>query len=101
MRLQLQTVSYNSKYASVFSVTKLSCLASLLLIICAGSLAAENSEFPICHKLWTVLGQDLAAWRERCLDGAQQSNSQCCKAEKEYFENRRPAHRQMCFYQGE
>ena len=71
-----------------------------MLMIFAGRLAAANSDIPICHKLWNALGKDLEGWRERCLHGYQKSYSQSCKAEKEYFKNRRLSHRQMCFYEG-
>ena len=98
MLLPFQTVRNNNKYTSVFSAAILSCRACLVVIIFAGHLADANSDISICHKLWSVLGKDLAAWRERCIDGVEQS--QCCKAEKEYFEERRLAHRKMCFYEG-
>ncbi len=101
MRLPLETFRYNNKYTSVFSAAKLSCIVSIVAIIIAGRLASANNDIPICHKLWSVLGQDLASWRGRCVEGAHESQSKYCKGEKEYFEDRRRAHRQMCFYEGE
>ena len=101
MRFLLKTISYNSKYTLVFSVAKYSCLTSLVFMVIAGRLAVASNNIPICQQLWRALGGDFADWRARCIDGDQESHSQSCIAEKEYFEVRRLAHRQMCFYEGE
>ena len=67
-------------------------------MIIAGRVAAASNGIPICQQLWRTLGQDFADWRERCTNGDQQSHSQCCKAEKEYFEDRRLAPQTNVFF---
>jgi hypothetical protein len=99
MKLLFQTSSNYNRKALVFSAAK-RCFALLVLLIFAGCLVVGNKDIPICHKLWKTLGNDMAGWRERCLDGDREINSSCCQTEKAYFEARRFAHRQMCFYEG-
>lgn len=100
MKLLFQTSSNSNRKALVFSSAK-RCFALLVLLIFAGCLSVVgNKDIPICHKLWKTLGNDLAGWRERCLDGDREINSSCCQTEKAYIEARRIAHRQMCFYEG-
>ena len=74
---------------------------SFIILSCfGGSVVVGNKDIPFCHNLWNNLGNDLADWRERCLDGDQEINSSRCRAEKEYFEERRRSHGKMCFYEG-
>ena len=72
----------------------------LMMINIAGYLVEGNKDIPICHKLWNRLGNDMADWRKQCLDGDDEINSAACQAQKEYFEETRLTHREMCFYEG-
>ena len=76
------------------------CFFWLILINIAGYLVVGNKDISICHKLWKALGQDMVDWRKQCFDGDDDVNSTSCKAQKEYFEERRQTHRKMCFYEG-
>ena len=99
MEIGLKKVNYNGIKCSVILATKLF-VSFFILLYFGGSLVVGNKEIPCCHKLWNDLGNNMADWRERCLDGDHEINSSCCQAEKEYFKERRRSHRQMCFYEG-
>jgi hypothetical protein len=99
MELCFEKVNYNKIKCSVILATKL-ILSFIILQYFGESLVVGNNDIPFCHNLWNDLGNDLADWRERCFDGDQEINSSRCCAEKEYFEERRRSHRQMCFYEG-
>ncbi len=70
-------------------------------MIFTGRFSVANNDIPICHKVWSVLGKDFAAWRARCTDGDNQSHLQYCETEKGYLEDRRLMHKQTCFYEGD
>ena len=99
MEHRLEKVSYNEIKCSVILATKVF-LSFFFLQYFGGSLVVGNKDIPFCHKLWNDLGNDMTDWRERVLDRDSKINSSCCRAEKEYFEERRRSHRQMCFYEG-
>jgi hypothetical protein len=99
MEHRFEKVNYNGIKCSIILATKVF-LSFFILLYFGGSLIVANKDIPFCHKLWNDLGDDLADWRERCLDGDYEINSSRCQAEKDYFEERRRSHRQMCFYEG-
>jgi hypothetical protein len=96
---RFEEVNYNKIKRSVNLATRFF-ISFLILLYFGGSLVVGSKDIPCCHKLWNHLGNDLADWRERCLNGDLEINSSCCQARKEYFEERRRSHRQMCFYEG-
>ena len=71
-----------------------------LILINISDLVVSNKDIPICYKLWKTLGQDMVDWRKQCFDGDVEKDSAGCKAQKEYFEERRRTHGKMCFYEG-
>ena len=71
----------------------------ILLYFGAGH-TVGNKDIPVCHKLWNELGNELRDWRARCFKENEEINSTSCQTEKEYFEERRKSHREMCFYEG-
>ena len=78
-------------------------LLSLLFIVLhfGANPVVGNKDIPICHKLWNDLGNDMADWRARYLDGDPPINDvECRRAEKKYFRKRRHSHRKLCFYEG-
>ena len=76
-------------------------LFSLFIVLHFGANpVVGNKDIPICHKLWNDLGNDMADWRTRSLDGDHKNSEQCQKGEKEYFRKRRLGHRKLCFYEG-
>ncbi|CAB4003686.1 Hypothetical predicted protein, partial [Paramuricea clavata] len=98
MELRFEKVNYSKIKCSVILATKIF-LSFIILLYFGGSLVLGNKDIPFCHKLWNDLGNNLADRRERCLDGDQEINSSRCQSEKEYFEERRLRHRQMCLYE--
>jgi hypothetical protein len=92
-------VNDNRIKCSVILATK-PFISFFILLSFGGSFVVGNKDIPFCHKLWNDLGNDLADWRERCLNGDHEINSSCCQTEKEHFEGRRRSHKQMCFYEG-
>ena len=77
---------------------------SLILVYFSGNLAFGNFPccgIPICDQQWEEFGTDLEDWRQRCWNNSHGvMNFPCCEAEEDYFEERRRAHKQMCFYEG-
>ena len=98
MKLRFEKVKYNKIKCSEILLTKL--ILSFIILYFGGSLVVGNKAIQFCHKLWNDLGNDLAGWRDRCFDGDHETKSPPCRVEKEYFEERRHRHRQMCFYEG-
>ena len=99
----LEGVSRDDIKRSVVLAAKL-LFTSLILAYFGGNLVVGISPccgIPICDQQWEEFGTDLEDWRQRCWDKSRGvTNSPCCKAEEDYFEERRRAHRQMCFYEG-
>ncbi len=91
---------YNGmKCPIIFSNTLL--ISFLFIVVHFGADPVIGSkDIRICLKLWNDLGNDMADWRERGLDGNHKNISQCYQAEKKYFKKRRLAHRNLCFYEG-
>ena len=84
---------------SVNFTTKL--LRSLFILLYLNTrLVLSNKDIPVCHKLWAELGNEMHHWRKRCLDRDEEISSPVCQAEKDYFEERRRHHKEMCFYEG-
>ena len=72
----------------------------LILIYFAGRLVICNKDIPVCDESYKKLGEEMKDWRKRCLNGSQELNSTCCKAEKGYSKERIRIHKKMCFYEG-
>ena len=76
----------------------------LILVYFGGNLVVGNSSccgIPICDQQYEEFRMDLGDWRQRCWNNSHgMMNSPCCEAEEDYFEERRRAHKQMCFYEG-
>ena len=100
----LEGVSRDDIKRSLVLAAKL-LFTSLILVYFGGNLVVGNSPccgIPICDQQWEEFGTDLEDWRKRCWNKSHGvMNSSCCEAEKNYFEERRLAHKQMCFYEGE
>ena len=75
-------------------------LPMFILLYFGADYTVGNKDIPVCHKLWNELGNELRDWRARCFNGTEEINSTSCQTEKEYFEERRKSHREMCFYEG-
>ena len=86
--------------SSVNFPAKLLC-SLLILLYFHARLVLSNKDIPVCHKLWIKLGNQMYDWRERCLDKNEEISSPSCRAEKDYFEERRRSHKEMCFYEGD
>ena len=71
-----------------------------ILLYFHARLVLSNKDIPVCHKLWNELGNEMQDWRERCLDRDEEISSPSCRAEKDYFKERRRRHKKMCFYEG-
>ena len=85
--------------SKVFSSAKV-CFHWLILVNITGNLVVGNKDIPVCHKLWKALGQDMVDWRKQCFNGDEEINSVVCQAQKNYLEERRVTHGNMCFYEG-
>ena len=103
----LQTLEGISRDDSTRSVVLLAKLVftSLILVYFGGNLVVGNSSccgIPICDQQYEEFRTDLEDWRQRCWNNSHgvMINSPCCEAEEDYFEERRRAHKQMCFYEG-
>ena len=99
MEHRFKGVNCNEIKRPVILATKLF-LSVFTSLYFGGIIVVGNKDIPFCHKLWNDLGNDLADWRERCLDVERENISSRCQAEKGYFEERRRSHRKMCFYEG-
>ena len=75
-------------------------LIAFILLYYGVNVVVSDKNIPLCRKFWNQLGNEFTDWRKRCYDGKAKITSPCCKAEKEYLEERRLAHRQMCFFEG-
>ena len=75
-------------------------LFSFTILYFGASPVVSNKNIPFCHKPWNDLGNEMADWRERCLDGDHEITSSRCQAEKTYFERRRRSHGKLCFFKG-
>ena len=73
----------------------------IILIYFGGSLVICNEHIPICDQRLTELKKYVKNWEQRCLSETRQEiNSPCCKAEKDYFQERMRMHTKMCLYEG-
>ena len=73
----------------------------LVFIFFRGTLTTGNEDIPWCDKHLSKLRKDVQDWQKRCLtETGQEIDSSCCKAEKDYFEERMRMHTEMCFYSG-
>ena len=94
-----EKVNLNRMKYSVIGRSKLF-LSMFMLLYFGADHTVGNKDIPVCHKLWNELGNELRDWRARCFNGTEEINSTSCQTEKEYFEERRKSHREMCFYEG-
>ena len=84
----------------IFTSTRIM-IGLIILIYFGGTLIICNEDIPICEQRLKELKEYVKDWEQRCLDEARyEINSQCCKAEKEYFQERMRMHTKMCFYEG-
>ena len=81
MKLRFEKVNYCKMKCSIILATKLF-LSFIILLYFGESLFVGNEDIQFCRKLWNDLGNDLAAWRERCFEEDQEINSSRCCAEK-------------------
>ena len=98
MMLILLKFSNNGIVYSTISVSKQ--LLYMFFLYVSANLIMANKDIPFCHKLWEDLGNEMEDWRLRCLNGTQEITAPCCQAEKEYLEDKRLKHKEMCFYEG-
>ena len=75
-------------------------LFSFILQHFGASSVVSNKNIPFCRKQWNDLANEMADWRERCVDEDHDINSPCCREEKTYFERRRRSHGKLCFFKG-
>ena len=72
-----------------------------ILVYFGGTVIFCNKHIPFCDKLWKQLGVNAKDWRGRCvLNDRQEIDSPRCRAEKDYFQERKRMHKVMCFYEG-
>ena len=73
----------------------------IIFIYFGGKLIVCNEDIPICAQRLEELKKYVKDWEQRCLDETRHEiNSPCCKAEKEYFQERMRMHTKMCLYEG-
>ncbi|CAB3995853.1 Hypothetical predicted protein [Paramuricea clavata] len=73
----------------------------IILIYFGGKLIVCNKNIPICDQLLKEHKKYVKDWEQRCLsESRHEINSPCCKAEKDYFQERMRMHTKMCLYEG-
>ena len=73
----------------------------IILIYFGGTLIVCNENIPICDQRLKELKKYVKDWEQRCLSETRDEiSSPCCKAEKDYFQERMRMHTKMCFYEG-
>ena len=84
----------------ILSSTKIM-IGLIILIYFGGKLIVCNEDIPICAQRLEELKKYVKDWEERCLNETRHEiNSPCCKAEKDYFQERMRMHTKMCLYEG-
>ena len=59
-----------------------------------------NEDIHFCNKSMTALKNDVKYWQKRCVNNGQDRDTPCCKAEKQYNQQRMSTQTKLCFYKG-
>lgn len=92
--------NYHEARTLSFKISKVS--AGLLILVHFGiNLVICNDDIPICNEQFKILEADMEDWLKTCLNvNSRDQNTQCCKEQKEYNQERMSTHIDMCFYKG-
>ena len=76
-------------------------LGMIILKYFGGTLIFCNKDIPFCDQHLKKLKEDVKEWKQRCSsETGDEINSECCKNEKDYNQDRIKRHTKMCFYKG-
>ena len=96
----VECAMYQEIKKSISTATKI-ILGLFILIYFGASLVICDEDLAFHLKSVKKLEDDVKDWEERCLDKELRDlDTPCCRAEKEYNQNRRRMQRRLCFYKG-
>jgi hypothetical protein len=91
---------YQEIKRSIFTVSKIG-FSIFILIYFGANLVSCEENIPYYLRSMKKLEDDVKEWRGNCLnDKLHDINTSCCKAVKEYNQDRRKMQRRLCFFKG-